>query len=76
MEAFLLNSRPNTEVVTARRQHETTALSDDTTAVCVCVCVRVKESNMCMHMCEEKKKSQTTRQTVTMSASVGSRGVR
>lgn len=40
MEAFLPNSRPSTGVVTARRQHETTALRDDTTAVCDCVFVQ------------------------------------
>lgn len=41
--AFLPNSRPNTGVVTARRQHGSTAVSDDTAAVGACLNLCVKE---------------------------------
>lgn len=71
MEAFLPNSRPGTGVVTARRQHGTTAVRDDTTAVCVC------KREQYVHLCEEEKaESLTTRQAVKMSASLAGRSVR
>lgn len=71
MEAFLPNSRPSTGVVTARRQHGTTALADDTTAVCVC------KREQYVHLCEEEKgESLTTRQAVKMSASLAGRSAR
>lgn len=64
-EVFLPNSRPGIGVVTARRQHGTTAFTDDTTAVCACaseaLCVCKREQYV--QLCEEEKNRESNNKT-------------
>lgn len=61
MEAFLPNSRPSTGVVTASRQHGTTALRDDIFAVCDCVYVQKRA--MCAAMWGRRKGRESNNKT-------------